>query len=531
VSREPGAAPGLLRLLPRRELGALLDAFAPLAPGRRWRVLDTAGVALVEWGGEAQSATEGETEAPLVAPLTLGGEAIGTLELAPSAPLEPGAALLSVVRSMLEQALAAASIRRELAAETLERYREVHLAYRLGEVLTGGVDLAALPGRVLDEAVRVVQAPNALLVLDDADEHDRVAAALGAGDATVGAQEALAALRAGGAADRTVIDVDDRPEAAAHAVRLLAPLRAGERTVGGLLLTRPAGSRVFSAGDAKLLSALAAQAATSLENARLHAAALQQARLARELQLAHEVQSRLMPTVLPSSASWQLAAWWSAAREVAGDFYDATRQGETTVVTVGDVADKGMAAALFMALTRSVLRASAVDGRDPGDVVTRANALLCADASDGMFVTLAHAHLSSDGTVRYANAGHNPPLVARADGALERLPRTGILVGWDDAARYGVETVHLASGDALVLYTDGVTEARDGEGREYGEARLVELVRGHVAARRSAEAIVAALRADLAGFVGQAEAFDDATVLVALRASAAADVTPQVPGS
>ena len=421
-------------------------------------------------------------------------------------------------------------MRRELATETLERYREVHLAYRLGEVLTGGVDLAALPGRVLDEAVRVVQAPCALLVLDD-DEGARVAAALGAEGEGAGARVALAAIRAGGAADRAGIDVDERPEAAAHAVRLWAPLRAGERTIGGLLLTRPAGARVFSAGDAKLVAALAAQAASSIENARLHAAALQQARLTRELQLAHEVQARLMPTVLPSSTSWQLAAWWSAAREVAGDFYDATRQGETTIVTVGDVADKGMAAALFMALTRSVLRASAVDGRDPGDVVTRANALLCADASDGMFVTLAHAHLASDGMVRYANAGHNPPLVARADGALERLPRTGILVGWDDGARYGVETVRLECGDALVLYTDGVTEARDVEGREYGETRLVELVRDHVAARSSADAIVTALRSDLACFVGQADAFDDATVLVALRGRAAGDVTPEVPGT
>ncbi len=531
MSREPGARPSLVRLLPRHELGALLDAFVPLSPVRRWRVLDTAGAALVERGGEAHAAADGAGVAPLVTPLTLDGEAIGTLELAPAAPLDAGHALLRAAHSVLEQALAAASMRRELASETLERYREVHLAYRLGEVLTGGVELAALPARVLDEAVRVVQAPYALLVLDDDDAGGRVAAERGAEGSADGAREVVAAIRAGSAADRAGIDVDERPEAAAHAVRLWAPLRAGERTVGGLLLSRPAGSRVFSAGDAKMLSALAAQAATSIENARLHAASLEQARMARELQLAHEVQSRLMPTVLPSSTSWQLAAWWSAAREVAGDFYDATRQGETTVVTVGDVADKGMAAALFMALTRSVLRASAVDGRDPGDVVTRANALLCADASDGMFVTLAHAHLASDGTVRYANAGHNPPLVARADGSLERLPRTGILVGWDDAARYGVETVRLASGDALVLYTDGVTEARDARGREYGEERLVELVRDHVAARRSAAAIVSALRTDLAGFVGDADAFDDATVLVALRGSGERVSTSQAPGT
>jgi serine phosphatase RsbU (regulator of sigma subunit) len=519
VSREPAAPPRVARLLPRRELGALLDAFVPLAAGSRWCVRDAAGAPLVERGGAPIGVVADDGAPPLATPLTLDGTAIGTLELASDAACGDASALLGAARSVIEQALAAASIRRELAAETLERYREVNLAYRLGEVLDGGVDLEALPARVLDEAVRAVQAPHALLVLDD-DEGGRVAAALGSDAGGVGAREALAAVRAGGHADRAGIDVDERPEASAHAVRLWAPLRSGERSVGGLLLTRPAGERTFSAGDAKLLTALAGHAATSLEKARLQAAELEQARLARELQLAHDVQARLMPTVLPSSPTWRLAAWWSAAREVSGDFYDATRQGDATVVTIGDVADKGMAAALFMALTRSVLRASAVDGRDPGDVVTRANALLCADASDGMFVTLAHAHLGPDGTVRYANGGHNPPLLARADGGLERLERTGILVGWDETARYGVETVRLAPGDALVMYTDGVTEARDESGAEYGEARLVALVREHVVAGRCADAIVAALRSDLARFVGRAEAFDDATVLVAVRGTA-----------
>ena len=534
MSRANGAKASLSRLLPRRDLHALLDAFAPLTPDAAWRVRDASGTVLVERGVAAGP------ERAWREPLRLDGERLGALELAiatvTDAGSEPAAAgegepppLLAAARSVLEQALAAASTRRELASETLERYREVHLAYRLGELLTGDVDLSALPARVVEEAVRALSPSYAALILRDGDDA-RVVAEHGAlGDARV-LRAASEALRSG-EHDRPGIEVDERPDAGAHAVRLWAPLRTGERTVGGLLLTRPAGSTVFSAGDAKLLAALGAQAATILENARLHAAALEQARLARELQLAHEVQAKLMPTVLPSTPAWEVAAWWSAAREVAGDFYDATRSGDTLVVTVGDVADKGMAAALFMALTRSVLRASAVDERDPGEVVGRANALLCADASDGMFVTLAHAHLGPDGAVRYANAGHNPPLLARADGGLERLGRTGILVGWDASARYGVLTVRLRPGDALVLYTDGVTEARSEDGREYGETRLVDLVRAQVAARRSAEAILATLRSDLAEFVGAADAFDDATLLVALRMDDADDAPTEAGGS
>ena len=530
----------LRRLLRRGELVTLLEAIGPLLPGALLRVRDLDGALVAESGDDA-AAEESPTWA---GPLRLGDAPVGSLELCFVAPgpatggdaglaagaepwrddLERGAhALLTV----LEQALAGGALRRELAAETLERYREVHLAYRVGEVLAAGFDLERLPRRVLDEAVRVVRAAAALLVLDEAGGA-RVTAVRGIVADDPEALEALAATRAVAAPGRSAIDVVTAVEAgargqhpAAHAVRLWAPLQAGDRTLGGVLLTRPAGDAVFSAGDAKLLAALAAQAATYVDNARLHQAALEQARWARELQLAHEVQARLMPNDLPGGDGWDLAAWWSAAREVAGDFYDATRQGALLAVTIGDVADKGMAAALFMALTRSVLRASAGDGRGPGDVLTRANALLCADASDGMFVTLAHAQLFPDGAVRYANGGHNPPLLVRSDGSVDTLPRTGILVGWDDTARYGEAELGLSPGDTLVLYTDGVTEARSESGSEYGEERLRALLRTLVPGGASADAVVRAIRSDLDDFVGSAEAFDDATVLVARRQAGA----------
>ncbi len=529
--------PALRRLLRPHELVRLLESFAPLLPDVLVRVRDLRGALVAQHGDD-----DGSVLSPAwTGALRLDDAPVGSLELclvatAPAAgaafsgeagrsdlergDLERGAQALQAV---LDQALAAGALQRELAAETLERYREVHLAYRLGEVLAAGFDLERLPRRVLDEAVRVVRATSALLVLDAAGGA-RVAAASGVAADDPDVLSALAATRALATPGRSAIDVVTTadpgaraPTAGAHGVRLWAPLQAGDRTLGGVLLTRSAGDTVFSAGDAKLLGALAAQAATYVDNARLHQAALEQARLARELQLAHEVQARLMPSDLPSGDGWDLAAWWSAAREVAGDFYDATRQGALLAVTIGDVADKGMAAALFMALTRSVLRASAGDGRGPGEVLTRANALLCADASDGMFVTLAHAQLLPDGAVRYANGGHNPPLLVRPDGSVDTLPRTGILVGWDETAGYGEATLDLAPGDTLVLYTDGVTEARSEDGSEYGEERLQALLRALVPGGASADAVVRAIRSDLEGFVGSAEAFDDATVLVARR--------------
>ena len=505
----------LARLLPRGELRVVLSALSLLLPNARWVVLEPSGQRYLEHGASAPGAVTLRT------PLALQGVAVATLELVVPRDAHVAAPVaLEALRVVLEQALAAGALRRELAAETLERYREVHLAYRLAELLSGAVEVETLPGRVIGEAVRVVRAPCAVAVLAG-----DVAAAVGvdAVDPALRPMLAAAHARSGG---RTVIETEPLGTSVEHerrhAVRLWAPLQVGDDVIGGLLLTRPAGDAVFTAGDAKLLGALAAQAATIIQNARLHAAAVAQARLAQELQLAHDVQAKLMPSTLPAGDGWSLAAWWSAAREVAGDFYDATGHDGVVMVTVGDVADKGMAAALFMALSRSVLRASAGDGRGPAEVVARANALLCADASDGMFVTLAHAHLARDGTVRYANAGHNPPLLLRADGGLERLERTGILVGWDDAARYGEARVRLGAGDALVLYTDGVTEARDEGGAEYTEARLLERLRTLVAGGADAATIVAALRTDLLAFVGDAEPFDDATLLVAVRTDAPA---------
>jgi serine phosphatase RsbU (regulator of sigma subunit) len=515
------STPRLERLVPRRELAELLDAFAPLLPGMRLAVHGAGGALLVE---------HVEPDEPAVVPsgsdgvwrgeLQLAGNPLGALEVAPAPPDRGVIAAVGALHAALQRAVDAAAARRELAAETLERYREVNLLYRLGETLGSTLDPVEIPQRALDEALRLVDATSALLRVDPTDGEPGSSTVHGEGDA-----EALAAAfdaTRGGLEDDTrpaIFGASDEPRGVqlgeAHAIRLWAPLRTRERNVGGLLLLRTAGAPVFSAGDAKLLGALASQAGAYLDNAFLHRRSVEQARLSRELQLAHEVQARLMPRTMPVLPGWRLAASWQPAREVAGDFFDATSSGGEIAVAIGDVADKGMAAALFMALTRSVLRASAAPGRSAADVVGAANALLCADASDGMFVTLVYALLGADGTVRYANAGHNPPLVLRADGRVERLDRTGILVGWDEAAAYAEARTALAPGDLLVLYTDGVTEARDGAGGEYGEERLEALlVRNRTA---SAASLLELVLADLASFVGGAEPYDDATLMVIAR--------------
>jgi sigma-B regulation protein RsbU (phosphoserine phosphatase) len=166
-----------------------------------------------------------------------------------------------------------------------------------------------------------------------------------------------------------------------------------------------------------------------------------------------------------------------------------------------------------MAVTRSLLRAAAAGGRSPAQTVADTNRMAALDAADGMFVTLWYGVLRPDGEVRYVNAGHNPPILLRADGRVERLARTGILVGWDADAPYLEGTVALAPGDVLVAFTDGVTEARDPVGNEFGESRLLEIVTAHRHA--DAQGVLDAVRSALDAFVAEAPTHDDCTLVVA----------------
>ena len=252
---------------------------------------------------------------------------------------------------------------------------------------------------------------------------------------------------------------------------------------------------------------------------------IEKEKLERELQLARGVQASLLPRATPHVAGWEFAAWWEPARQVAGDFYDfipvAVGPGEESSpglgLVIADVSDKGMPAALFMALSRSIVRASVAHALSPAQAITQANRLVCADSSDGMFVTLLYALLDPlSGQLTYVNAGHNPPIVYRADqDCWFEFERTGIALGLYDPYRYEQRTLQFNAGDFVVLYTDGVTEAVDAQGQRFEEDRLrqVLLDRRHA----SAAQIVEALRQAIAGFTDVSAPFDDITVVVAKR--------------
>jgi sigma-B regulation protein RsbU (phosphoserine phosphatase) len=244
----------------------------------------------------------------------------------------------------------------------------------------------------------------------------------------------------------------------------------------------------------------------------------QWARLQHELDMAHKVQAGLLPSDTPEITGWQFAASWRPAREVAGDYYDfiPLDQGHLGVV-MGDVCDKAMAAALFMALTRSVVRASTVQAAGPRDGLALANRVLCADTHDGMFVTLFYGLLQpTTGAFSYVNAGHNPPLWYCAEkNALVPLSPTGMALGILPDAAFDQQTLRLGPGDWILLYTDGLTDASDASDNRFGIERVQRVLLPH---RYGAAAeLLAALEQAVDRFAGDTPPFDDIALLLLRR--------------
>jgi len=244
--------------------------------------------------------------------------------------------------------------------------------------------------------------------------------------------------------------------------------------------------------------------------------------LARELAIGRKMQLALLPNRMPQFAGWQFATHYESAWQVGGDFYDFIRpadEPQRLCLVIGDVTGKGVPAALMMAVARTLIRAETGKGNSAANVMQRVNELILSDNRSPLFLSALYAVLDvATGILRYANAGHNPPLcLRRASGEVEELPAHGYLLGAFGGVSFSEEKTVLAVGDALVLYTDGINEARDGEGRFFGEERLKMAVAA--AGDCSAEEIVKGVVTAVGDFTGAVDQADDMTLLVAKRVS------------
>ena len=296
---------------------------------------------------------------------------------------------------------------------------------------------------------------------------------------------------------------------------LAAPLRSQDRLIGVLAMFNKSGGG-FSHSDERLIAILGAQSAQIIENVQHSEQERLQEALRRDLKLASIVQQELLPQRNPSWPGLEVAGRNVPAREVGGDSFEFLDVGDGRVgLAIADVSGKGVAAALLMASLHAMLRcvSGAVEG--PAECVTRLNQMLAGSTASGRFATLFYGVLDlSARTLRYCNAGHNYPLLLRAGGPMEHLESGGIPVGVMGDWRYEEAAVRLGSGDLLVLYSDGVTEAENRRGELFGEEALETAVRG--LAGLPAADIVNQLLRQVGRFAAGTSQSDDQT-LVAVR--------------
>lgn len=329
-------------------------------------------------------------------------------------------------------------------------------------------------------------------------------------DASLASLLALASAAAGGAA----IGVTD-PEG-----RLLAGRQVGAVTARRSPVRLDGEIVGLVVGEEAVAPELSVLVGCALELALAGARGqAERARVAQELAIGRRIQQALLPRRYPEVAGWTFAARYEPAREVGGDLFDvfAVRgQPDRIALAIADVTGKGIPAAVLMADVKALLHAATDSVEDPAEALRRVNAVLVQERATALFVTAALLVVDvPTGRVRYALAGHEPPLVARRRGGVDRLEAAGPILGaFGDATFEERETV-LEPGDALTLYTDGITETRDAARDFYGEDRLLAVV-GEACAE-PAESIAASIVTDVARFRGEAEPFDDLTLLVAER--------------
>ena len=252
---------------------------------------------------------------------------------------------------------------------------------------------------------------------------------------------------------------------------------------------------------------------------RLHAQAIDAELLTKELKKARQVQESLLPDKPPKIYGWDLAVSLEPAHETSGDFYDflSLKDGRLGLV-IADVTDKGTSAALFMALSRSLWRTFAIDHPDePELTMAETNRRILADTHGGLFITLFYGILNpEDGSFSYCSAGHHPAFLIRAkDGSVEQLERTGIPLGAYDDVSWDKASVKLEPGDALVLYTDGITDAQNPAEEFFGLERLQELLKTQTG--KPAGELHKTILGEVHNWMGDAPQFDDITLLVVVR--------------
>ncbi len=304
-----------------------------------------------------------------------------------------------------------------------------------------------------------------------------------------------------------------------HGIRsvLAVPLGVGDRIFGLIYADSPLTTSRFTEDHLKVLTTLGSVAAIRVETARLREEEMQRERLDRELRLASEIQQRFLPAAPPLIPGYQLVGNSLPSYEIGGDYYDfIERPNGHLIIALGGVSGKGTAAALLMSSLHAAVHAQVASQRSIVDTILEVNRYLAENIPANRFVTLFYAQLNQlTGSLAFINAGHNPPLIAHADGTLEKLSSTGLPLGIFPNASWTEGTAQLHHGDVLVAYSDGVTELQNPAGEEFAEKRLQEVLSQNI--ERSAAGIRDKIEGALTKFAHGTPASDDITLVILKR--------------
>ena len=299
----------------------------------------------------------------------------------------------------------------------------------------------------------------------------------------------------------------------------MVPLIVDEESIGAMVINMRQ-PRLLESDELRFLRLMANQTAMAIAKASLVREQIKRERLEEELEIGQQIQRSLLPADNPEIEGWEFAAYYNSAQQIGGDFYDffsLNNKGNLLGMVIADVSGKGVSAALFMALSRSIIRTKAFTGRRPWDVLRRSNRLICKDSRSNLFLTAFYATLDTDtGHLIYTNAGHNRPLWLNSrTGDVQELATTGIVLGVFEQVKLGEGEVDIEPNDFLVVYTDGVTEAMNENRELFGEERLCEVIsaRQYETAQELLDAIINGIEV----FAGETPQSDDITLFVVKR--------------
>lgn len=299
---------------------------------------------------------------------------------------------------------------------------------------------------------------------------------------------------------------------------LAVPLSVTEEEVFGLIYAdSPTYEATFTEEHLNILTTLASVASIRVENAKLTEERFQRERMERELELAIEIQQQFQPSAPPTAEGYEFQGISFSCYEIGGDYYDfIPRHDGKMFVALGDVSGKGTAAALLMSSLHAAIHAQAVAKSSLAETINSVNKYLSENTPANRFVTLFLAELDlAGGKLNYINAGHNPPLIARVDGQVQQLDSGGFPLGIIPMAEYEIGEMQLQPGEALVIYSDGVSEANNLKGDEFGMERLEEVIKQNI--KSSASGLRDKIESALSAFTQTAPANDDITLVIVKR--------------